>query len=89
MRGNCCRCEIRKCLAECMLNTRKELSLSQMEFAEKLNMDRRSYLELEHGNSLCCTITLLIYLVYYCKDPIELLRSCRGIFEKYKYNELH
>lgn len=87
MRGNCCRCEIRKCLSECMLNTRKELSLSQMEFAEKLNMDRRSYLELEHGRNLCCTITLLLYLIYCCSDPDGLLRECKKIFDKYGHKK--
>lgn len=82
-----CKCELRECLSECMLKTRNELKLSQMEFAEKLHMDRRSYLDLEHGKNLCCSITLLVYLVYYCKDPLGLLKRCREIFEKYKHEQ--
>ena len=80
-----CKCELRNCLAEYFFDTRKELSLTQMAFAEKLNMDRRSYLELEHGNNMCCSLTLLIYLTCYCKDPEELLLKCKGILDKHGY----
>ena len=79
------KCEVRDCLADCMLQTRNELSLSQMSFAEKLHMDRRSYLDLEHGKNLCCSMTLLLFMIYYCKDIDGLLRKCKEIFDKYGY----
>lgn len=79
------RCELRDCLSNCMLKTRNELNLSQMEFAEGLCMDRRSYVDLEHGKNLCCSMTLLLFLVYYCKDPMGLLDQCKKIFDKHGY----
>ena len=86
MKEDRCKCEVRDFLSKNMRNVRYELSLSQMEFAEKLQIDRRSYLELEHGRNLCCTMTLLLYLIYCCKDPEGLLKECKKIFDKHGYS---
>ena len=83
-----CNCELRAYLSERFLRTRDALKLSQMEFASELNIDRRSYLDLEHRKNLCCAVTLLIYLCYHCKDPLDILDGCRRIFDKY-INPLH
>lgn len=87
MKVDCGRCEVKDCLSKCMLKTRNEMNLSQMAFAEKLHIDRRSYLDLEHGKSLCCSMTLLIFLAYYCKDSKKLLEECKEIFDKYGYGQ--
>ena len=42
-------------------------------------MDTRSYAALEHGDSLCCTLTFILYLVLFCKDVDELVMDLREI----------
>lgn len=50
-------------------------------FVGELNIDRRSCIEIEHSESLCCAITLLIYL--FCNDPAFLLFNYQAVFDKY------
>lgn len=57
--------------------------MSQMKFANDLEIDRRSYLDIEHGKHLCCTLTLLRYLCYQCDDPVAVLTGCRRILDRY------
>lgn len=83
MKDSSCKCEVRSYLTNCMLHTRDELNLSQMEFAAELHIDRRSYLDIEHGKNLCCSMTLLYYLCYHCKDPLGVLAECRSIFDRH------
>lgn len=54
-----CACELRALLGQYFLFTRADLRLSQMEFADALSMDKRSYIDIEHRKSLCCSLTLL------------------------------
>lgn len=77
-------CEMRTFLGEHFLRTRDELNLTQTEFATELNIDRRTYIDLEHCKSMCCAITLLHFLCYHCKDPVEVLNGCKEIMDKYK-----
>lgn len=51
--------------------TRKQLNLSQIQMAERLRIDPRSYAELEHGRNLCCTRVFVLYL-FRCKQEREL-----------------
>lgn len=78
-----CRCDLRSFFSERFLLTRDGLDLTQTEFALDLGMDRRSYIDIEHNKNLCCTITLLAYLCYFCDDPREILDSCKSILDKY------
>lgn len=87
-KDNPCRCELRSFLSDCFLHTRKDLNLTQMEFAFDLGIDRRSYLDIEHKNTMCCAITLLVYLCYFCDDPLEVLEACKRILDKY-FDVLH
>lgn len=79
-----CACELRAFLSERLLRTRDELKLTQLEFASELNIDRRSYIDLEHRKNMCCAVTLLTYLCYQCKNPLEVLDGCRKIMDKYR-----
>lgn len=81
-----CVCELRSFMAERFLRTRDELKLTQTEFASELNIDRRTYIDLEHRKNMCCAVTLLHYLCYHCKDPIEVLNGCKKILDKYGCN---
>ena len=38
-----------------------------------------SYADLEHGKSLCCTFTFILYLVLFCKDVDALIQDLRKI----------
>ena len=42
-------------------------------------MDTRSYAALEHGDSLCCTLTFILYLVLFCNDVEGLVSDLREI----------
>ncbi len=79
-----CTCELRAFLAERLLHTRDELNLTQIEFASELNIDRRSYIDLEHRKNMCCAVTLLNFLCYQCRNPLEILDGCRKIMDKYR-----
>ncbi len=83
MKNDTCTCELRAFLAQRFLRTRDELNLTQMGFAEELNIDRRSYIDLEHCKNMCCAVTLLNFLCYQCKNPLEILYGCRKIMDSY------
>ena len=74
-----CKCALRDYLADVLSKARKDGKLTQAKFAEKLMMDTRSYSDLEHGESLCCTLTFILYLVFFCKDVECLIRDLRQI----------
>ena len=84
-KDNPCFCELSKFLGECFRNTRKRLHLSQMEFANDLSIDRRSYLDIEHQKNLCCALTLLAYLCYHCENVSAVIDGCRKILDRYFY----
>ena len=63
--------------------TRKEiLHISQVEMSEKLLLSCRSYIELERGRSLCNSLSLVLYLIYYCPDPEAFLDDAKKAIEK-------
>ena len=64
-----------------LVNTRLNLGLTQAEMANLLVMDTRSYIELDHGRSMCGTLTLILFLTYCCSDPILFLDEVRNLFE--------
>lgn len=74
-----CKCALRFYLTNCFAKTRKFEKLTQAKFSEKLMMDTRSYASLEHGKSLCCTLTFIIYLCFFCKDVDALVQDLRQI----------
>lgn len=74
-----CKCAFRDYLTQILYKARKDGNLTQAKFAEKLMMDTRSYVCLEHGENLCCTFTFILYLVLFCKDVNGLVSDLRQI----------
>ena len=82
-----CKCDLRDYMADCLAKARKHERLFQAKFSERLMMDVRSYASLEHGESLCCTLTFIIYLCFFCKDVDALVRDLRNILLKAQNGE--
>ena len=55
--------------------------LTQAEMAERLAMDERSYSYIEHGESSCSAVTLVLFLIYVCDDPAKFLEDLRTTIE--------
>ena len=57
------------------------LDITQEEMAHRLAMSSRSYVDLDHGRTSCSAVTLALFLVYVCNDPIVFLEELRYAFE--------
>ena len=64
-----------------LIKTRAKMKYTQAQMASLLEMDDRSYVELDHGNSCCSALTLVLYLIYCCNDPMAFLESLRKVLE--------
>lgn len=62
--------------------TRNRLELSQAKMSEILLISPRSYIELEHGNSLCCTLVFALFVTKCCDNPAGLLDEIKQSFAK-------
>ena len=82
-----CRCELPDYMADILFKVRKREQFTQAKFSEKLMMDVRSYASLEHSESLCCTLTFIIYLCFFCKDVDALVCDLRSILLKAQNDE--
>ena len=63
-----------------LVHIRTANGLTQSEMAEKLSMDDRSYIDLDHGKTCCSAVTLALFLVYVCDDVQEFVEELRGAF---------
>lgn len=61
---------LREFMSSDLYCTRKQLCLSQAQMAERLLIEPRSYVELEHGRNLCCTRVFMFYL-FRCRPERE------------------
>lgn len=86
---NSCKCALRDYMTNCLAKTRKSEKLTQAKFSENLMMDTRSYASLEHGKSLCCTLTFIIYLCFFCKDVEALVQDLRDIILDAQKDDRH
>ena len=77
-----CRCALRDYLTNRLIESRKNNGLTQAKFSEILMIDTRSYAALEHGESLCCTLTFIIYICFICEDVNKLVDDLRNILIK-------
>lgn len=73
---------LKKYLHERILADRLKNGLVQEEMAERLQIDWRSYIDLEHGKNLCSTTTFITYLLEFCDDPKDVLEEIRELFNK-------
>ena len=65
-----------------LLRSRMELGMTQEEMACRLAMASRTYVDLDHGKTGCSALTLALYLIYICTDPMAFLEELRDAFEK-------
>lgn len=63
-----------------LVQIRQARGLTQAEMAEKLAMDDRSYIDLDHGKTCCSAVTLALFLVYVCEDVQAFLEELRHAF---------
>ena len=63
-----------------LVQIRTANGLTQSEMAEKLSMDDRSYIDLDHGKTCCSAVTLALFLVYVCEDVHTFLEELRHAF---------
>lgn len=61
--------------------TRENLGFTQEEMAHRLVMASRTYVDLDHGKTSCSALTLALFLIYVCTDPIAFLGELRDAFE--------
>ena len=66
---------------EKLFRRREALGISQEEMAYRLAMASRTYVDLDHGKTCCSGVTLALFLVYICADPMEFLVELRYAFE--------
>ena len=64
-----------------LLRRRTELELSQEEMAHRLLMGCRTYIDLEHGKTGCSALTLVLFLLRVCDNPIAFLDELRRALE--------
>ena len=74
-----CKSTLRSYMTRRLTDARKQFHFSQARFSEKLMIDPRSYADLEHGKSLCSTLTFIIYLCFFCEDVDVLIQDLRKI----------
>lgn len=65
-----------------LFRRRVELGITQEAMAGKLSMASRTYVDLDHGKTCCSALTLALFLVYVCHDPLRFLEELRDAFEK-------
>lgn len=73
---------IGKYFCQTVFTYRIQQDMTQVEMAERLCMDERSYIDLEHGKNGCSVVTLMLFLLYECSDVDNFLRELRDIFEE-------
>lgn len=66
---------------EKIFRRRVNLDISQEEMAHRLLMACRTYVDLEHGKTCCSALTLALFLIYLCADPLAFLEELQNVFE--------
>ena len=64
-----------------LVETREHREMSQAQMAEKLAMDERSYIDLDHGKTCCSAVTLALFLIYVCDDASKFLAELKNALE--------
>lgn len=69
-----------------LVQRRMELRLTQAEMSERLSMDERSYIDLDHGKTCCSAVTLALFIAFVCEDVIQFTEELRHAFNACKEN---
>ena len=77
---------LKETLHEEIVKTRAELGWTQEQMAEVLEMDTRSYVDLDHGKYSCSVLTFVLFLLYCCADSRALLIKIRSRFDEARDN---
>lgn len=77
-----CHGELRLLFSRRFAKYRASHSLTQAQMAEILGIDTRSYIDLEHGKNLCCTVVLLRFLVYCGDEAPSVIADARKCFDQ-------
>ena len=64
-----------------LILARDNLGVTQEKMAHRLSMAPRTFSDLERGRSGCGALTLVLFMIYICKDPIEFLEELRNALE--------
>ena len=67
---------------EKLFRRRCELGISQDEMAHRLSMASRTYVDLDHGKTNCSALTLSLFLIYVCEEPLAFLSELKSTFEE-------
>ena len=60
--------------------------MTQEEMADRLAMANRTYIYLDHGKTCCSGLTLALFLIYACEDPLMFLEELRYALENSEIN---
>lgn len=69
-----------------LLHRREALGMTQEEMADRLAMANRTYIYLDHGKTCCSGLTLALFLIYACEDPLMFLEELRYALENSEIN---
>lgn len=73
---------IREYFCRMIFEYRIQEDLTQLQMAERLCMDERSYIDLEHGKNGCSVVTLVLYLVFECPDSDAFLLDLEKLYQQ-------
>lgn len=73
---------IREYFCRTIFEYRIHEDLTQLQMAERLCMDERSYVDLEHGKNGCSVVTLVLYLVFECPDSDAFLLDLEKLYQQ-------
>ena len=79
-----CKDEVKAYLKQQLFHERKSQKATQVAFARALGIDVRSYIALEHGDFLCGTMTLIVFLTRICPNPLAALDDLNNILRRYR-----
>ena len=73
---------LKRCFYDELVQARAIFGLTQSQMVARLIIDDRSYVDLDHGKTLCSGLTLAWYLSDACLDPIRFLWNFRREIEQ-------
>ena len=71
---------IREYFCRTIFEYRMQADLTQLQMAERLCMDERSYIDLEHGKNGCSVVTRVLYLIFECPDSDAFLLDLERLY---------